>query len=131
MVQLLFYIYIYIKYKLCQPECMEYLVKIGLDGLKRVLSNQQFTESNRVLREIKEYEENNNPIVAFLEELDEDDIFNQETRSVYTKYYGYCAANSLQPMSNIEFSKYIKKQYDCDIAVRRIDGKPARLFIRN
>ena len=55
----------YIKYKLRSNEAMEYLIQIGLRGLKRVLENRGFTRSARVDAELKEYEESNNPVITF------------------------------------------------------------------
>lgn len=121
----------YIKYKLRSQECMEYLIRIGLEGLKRILVNQQFTTCDRVEKELREYEENNNPIIGFFQDMEEDDVINEPTRVAYRKYQEYCLANSLQPMSNVEFSKQIKKYYGFEVAVKRINGKPVRIFCKN
>lgn len=120
----------YIKYDLRKPECMEYLIKLGLDGLRRVLENQSFTESKRVEKELHEYERNNNPILGFLDEVEEDEIVNEPTKAVYRRYCEYCLSNSLQAMSNIEFSKTIKKRLDLEIVDRRIDGTKYRIFVK-
>ncbi|MBO5705218.1 MAG: primase C-terminal domain-containing protein, partial [Alphaproteobacteria bacterium] len=58
----------YIKYELRKPENMEYFIKIGIDGLQRVLENQAFSQSQKVDKELAEYEETNNPIVGFMKE---------------------------------------------------------------
>ena len=120
----------YVKYKLRQPESMEYLIQVGLEGLKRVLENRKFTTSERVQKELQEYEENNNPILGFFKELDISDIENNSTKDVYAKYNEYCLANSFQPMSNIEFSKKVKKQFDFEIVNRSIQGKKYRVFVK-
>lgn len=120
----------YIKYKLRQPECMEYLINIGIVGLKRVLENYSFTTSERVQRELKEYEENNNPIIMFFDEIDVNEVENEITRDVYRKYQEFCITNNFQPMSNIEFSKQVKKHYDLEIKDKKISGKKCRIFIR-
>lgn len=120
----------YIKYDLRQPECMEYLIKLGLEGLRRVLQNQCFTESVKVEKELKEYELTNNPVVGFLDEVDEDSIVNEPTKAVYRRYTEFCLANSLQPMSNIEFSKTVKKRLNLDIVDKRVDGVKHRVFVK-
>lgn len=56
----------YIKYKLICQESLEYLIALGMQGLKRVLTNQEFTKSEKVDKQVKDYEEENNPIIAFL-----------------------------------------------------------------
>lgn len=120
----------YIKYKLRQDECMEYLINVGLEGLKRVLENYSFTTSKRVQKELEEYEENNNPILMFFKEIGLEDIENEVTRDVYKKYQEFCLTNSFQPMSNIEFSKQVKKHFDLEIVDKKIAGKKCRIFVK-
>lgn len=118
----------YIKYKLIQREPMQYLINIGLEGLKRVLKNRRFTTSPKVEHALEEYEENNNPILLFFKE--EIKIENEPTNIVYQKYTEFCLANSFTPMSNIEFSKQVKKHFDFEIANKTIKGKKYRIFVK-
>lgn len=120
----------YIKYKLREQECMEYLIKIGLEGLKRVLKNQKFTKSDRVEKELQEYEESNNPILGFFKEITLEEVENEPTRDVYRRYQIYCSENNLQALSNIEFSKQVKAKFGFDIVDRKINGKKYRVFVR-
>lgn len=121
----------YIKYKLRENESMEYLINIGLAGLKRVLLNRKFTSCERIELELSNYEKENNPIIGFLEETVISDIENQPTKSVYKEYCSFCISNNLLPMSNIEFSKNIKKRLDLEIVDRRIDGRKYRVFVKS
>lgn len=120
----------YVKYKLREQECIEYLILIGIKGLKRVIENHKFTKSIRVEQELEEYEETNNPIIGFFKEVGIDEIENEPTKDVYKKYQEYCLANNLQPMSNIEFSKQVKKKFDFEIIDKKINGTKYRLFVR-
>lgn len=120
----------YIKYKLRSDESMKYLIKVGLEGLKRVLTNRKFTVCEKVQKQIKEYEEQNNPIILFFNELDIDTVINEPTKNVYQQYQEFCITNSFQAMSNIEFSKQIKKRFDLEITDKKIDGKKHRIFIK-
>lgn len=120
----------YIKYKLRKPESMEYLIKIGLEGLKRVLTNRRFTTSTRVIKELQEYEENNNPILTFFKEIDIDEIENNTTKEVYKKYNEFCLANNFTPLSNIEFSRKVNKHFDFETVVKSIKGKTFRVFAK-
>lgn len=121
----------YIKYKLRDEKVMEYLIQIGLNGLRRVLDNQAFTISKKVEKNLKEYAENNNPALLFFKEIEESEIFNKPTKFVYQKYCEFCLSNSFQQLSNIEFSKQVKKNYDCEIIVTTFNGKNARIFRKN
>lgn len=118
----------YIKYKLIQEDALEYLVLLGIEGLKRVLHNQSFTKSKKVTKSIEEYEETNNPILLFFKEITIDEIMNEPTKEVYQKYNEFCLANSFTPMSNIEFSKQIKRRFDLEIINKTVKGQKYRIF---
>lgn len=118
----------YIKYKLRDESVMEYLIQLGLSGLRRVLNNQGFTESRKVRENIKEYEESNNPVLLFFQDCEESDVIGRQTKFVYQKYAEFCIGNSYQQLSNIEFSKQVKKFFNCVIEVTRQDGKSVRVF---
>lgn len=120
----------YIKYKLIEPEVLEYLIVLGIEGLKRILKNNAFTKSDKVQRSIEEYEETNNPIQLFFKEVDADDIENEPTKEIYKMYSEFCLANAFNPMSNIEFSKQVKKQFDFEIKDKTIRGKKYRIFVK-
>lgn len=120
----------YIKYKLVEQGSIEYLIRVGIEGLRRVIQQNHFTQSERVDREIKEYEEENNPIAGFIEDQGLDMIENQLTVDVYKRYQVFCADNSLTPMSNIVFSKQINKRLGLTVKQRKISGQVKKLFIR-
>lgn len=115
--------------KLQTQESIEYFIQLGIKALKRVLIERKFTESEQVQRELEEFEENNNPILGFFKDTDKDEIENEPTNQVYQKYQEYCLANSLQPLSNGEFSKQVKRYFDFVIADKKINGKKYRIFV--
>lgn len=112
-------------------ESMEYLITLGLKGLKRVLENQEFTTSTMMQKELEEFEETNNPVLGFFRDTDKEDIINEATRDVYRQYTTYCNENSLQAMSSGEFSKQVKKFYGVTIVNKRINGKLCKAFKHN
>ena len=120
----------YIKDKLTSDEAMEYIIQIAIVGLKRILRNRTFTKSEKVEKSLEEYEQNNNPILLFFTEIDETDVQNEPTRKVYMKYTEFCVENSFTPMSNIEFSKQVKKHFGYEIVNKTIKGKKNRIFVK-
>lgn len=100
----------FIKDELCEQGAMEYLILLGLAALKRVLINNKFTASQRVQGQLDEYEENNNPIIGFINEIGLDGIANESTKAVYRRYKEYCISNNFQALSAIEFSRQICKR---------------------
>lgn len=123
----------YIKHLLKTDEVMEYLINLGIAGLKRVLLNRKFTGSTKVQKAMDEYEENNNPIIGFFRECEDEEfqIENEPTNVVYKRYQEYCLANSLQPMSNIEFSKQANRILNMRVENKWLNGKKHRIFIKN
>ena len=109
---------------------MEYLIKIGIKGLKRVLKNRRFTINDKIKKQLSEYEENNNPILLFFKEIETSEIENNSTKDVYKKYNEFCISNNFTPMSNIEFSKQVNKYYGFEVISKKIQGKTCRVFVR-
>ena len=106
--------------------------QLGIEGLKRVLTNRNYTTSKKVQEELDEYEETNNPILGFFKECQNEDFEfeNEPTSKVYKKYQEYCLTNTLTPMSNGEFSKQVKKHFNFAIIDKKIQGKKYRMFVK-
>ena len=119
----------FIKDELCEQESMEYLILLGLNALKTVLNNARFTTSKRVQGQLDEYEQNNNPIIGFIQEVGLDGIVNEATNTVYRRYKEYCIANNFQALSAIEFSRQICKRCGFVTGAKYIKGKKTRLFV--
>lgn len=119
----------YIKDKLTTQEAIEYFIQLGIAGLKRVLENKAFTTSKKVEKVVEDYEQSNNPILLFFEEVDVEKIINEPTNHIYQRYTEFCHAGQFTPLSNIEFSKQTKKHFDLDIVSKKIKGKVYRVFV--
>ena len=117
-----------IKFKLTTSESLEYLVQLGINGLKRVLKNKTYTINARIEEELAEYEEYNNPILGFLKEINESDVINNNTNEVYQKYNEYCLTNNFTAMSKIEFSKKICRYFNVESKLIRLNDKVMRIF---
>ena len=120
----------FIKYKLIKEDSIEDLIKLGIDGVKRGLENNDFTSSDKVDIALRQYEEENNPIIAFINDVGEDGIVNQSTQDVYIRYSAFCSQNQLQALSKIVFSRQICKILNLKISAKKIDGKVFKLFIK-
>ena len=119
----------FIKDKLLTDEGMQYLLNIAIEGLKRVIKNNGFTEVSSVEEEIKEYEKRNNPVVAFLEE---NEIEGNTVEETYLRYSTWCIENGLKALSKNMFGREVKKQgFNSDETIRNKDGKQKRIYRRN
>ena len=105
----------YIKHLLKTDEVMEYLINLGIAGLKRVLTNRQFTTSSKVQKAMDEYEENNNPILGFFKDCEDEDfqIENEPTNKVYKR-----------------FSKQVNRILNMKIVDKWLNKKKHRIFVR-
>ena len=106
---------------------MEYLIKIALEGLKRILKNNEFTISEKVEEEINEFEKSNNPILSFVEEYEEDGkhVENEPTQKVYDDYVGFCITGGFKPMTKTEFSKAVCKA----LGLKTSPRKGGKIFV--
>lgn len=122
----------HITYKLQEQEVMEYMIVLGLAALKRVL-NGGFTESEKVQEQLKEYEETNNPIIGFFEEMEFEgfQIENEQSDKVFKRYKEYCLANNFNPMSKAEFSKQVCRKFGLTTKPKKIGGKLFRIYVKN
>ena len=120
----------FIKYKLIQKESIEYLISLGVEGLKRVIINDEFTKSTKVQNQLDEYEEENNPIIAFIADSGIEMIENEPTNEVYKRYQVFCAENSMTPMSNIVFSKQINKRLGFKVIQKKLNNVNRKIFVK-
>lgn len=120
-----------ITWKLKTQETAEYLIQLGIQGLNRVLIQKGFTESQKVKDEVDQFERDNNPVLSFLEEVPENEIIGQETKTVYARYDTFCTDNGFSRIAMQTFTKEIKKHLGCDRKdVRLPSGKKGIIFIR-
>ena len=119
-----------ITWKLKKQDVAEYLIQLGIQGLERVLANQGFTESQKVTDEVDNFERDNNPILLFLEEVEEDEILNHETKEVFARYDTFCHESGFQRIAMQTFTKEIKKHLHCERKDVRINGQKKIIFVR-
>ncbi|RXM68371.1 phage/plasmid primase, P4 family [Clostridium tetani] len=111
--------------KLLDQESMEYLLKLALEGLNRVLINHSFTNAKICDDVWDEYEAINNPVISYLEE---NDIENELVKEVYLRYSAWCSENGLKALSKPVFGREVGKQgYNSDTRIR-INGKQKRVY---
>lgn len=118
----------FIKDKITTPEAIEYLLKVAIDGLYRILNNNNITISKASEQVWDEYEQINNPVVFF---LDEYKIENESVNDVFRKYQLWCVESGLKPLSKIVFGKEVRKQgYNSDKSIR-VEGKVTKIYSKN
>lgn len=117
-----------IRYKLGQPEHMEYFIQCALDGLDDLLENKAFRIPAQVQKKLAEYEVENNPILSFVEEQGTENIINELTDDVYKRYQVFCAENGFQAGSKLTFSKKINQTLGTISKQSWVNGKNKKIF---
>ena len=112
-----------------KQQVAEYLIQVGVKGLQRVLENQGFTESEAVTEQIASFERDNNPMLLFLDEVEDYEIINQETKEVFARYDTFCHENGFTKVAMQTFSKEITRLMDCKIVDKKIKGRKCRIFV--
>lgn len=115
----------FIKDKITTPAALEYLLKIAIDGLYRIINNNSITSSEVCDKVWEEYEAINNPVVSFIEEHK---IENESVNDVFRQYQVWCVESGLKPLSKIVFGKEVRKQgFNSNKSVK-IEGKVTKIY---
>ena len=117
-----------IKKKLLQSECMEYLIKLGIEGLKRITENKGFTRSEATEQAAHEYDLMNDPIKAFFSERDEGYLFRETVTDVYAAYKVYCNESGINPETKIMFGKSVADMFGVETYPTRVGGQQVRRY---
>ena len=117
----------FIKDKITTTAALEYLLKIAIDGLYRILNNNSITYSKACDQVWDEYEAINNPVVSF---IDDHKIENESINDVYRQYSVWCHESGLKPLSKIVFGKEVRKQGFSSDKTVRIEGKKIKVYSR-
>ena len=119
----------FISDKLASRESIEYLIQLGLKAVRGVLSRYAFTESQKVKKALEEYNEENNPILTFLDELETSDLLRNSIGDLYLRYQIHCSDYGVKEMSRSSFTRFIlRKHPNMESRVVKIDGKCSRFF---
>lgn len=115
----------FLRYQLQTEESAEYIIKVGIEGLLRLIKNQSFTKADKVEKAISNYKIENNPVLEFCKSKTAYEITGKPVKSVFEEFQELYPDNRI---SNIEFSKQIKKHLNVDVRVAKIAGKSIRVY---
>lgn len=119
-----------IKSKLFRRSSIEYLIRIGVDGLQRLLEQKKFTKSVKVQKELDEYEVFNNPVLGFFKEQDEGYLFKNDTKTIYLAYSSYCQENGYTPESSNQFGRTVKSLYGVESKQKTVNRQSVRMYVK-
>ncbi len=119
----------FIEDKLLSDSAITYLLKLAIDGLKRVLLTKKFTISDIGEKEKTEYVKSNNNLLEWFD--DEPSIENNSVNDVYVNYSVWCVQNGYIPLKKANFSKEIRQLLKLKSEPKYIDGKTVRVFVKD
>lgn len=117
-----------IEEKLLTDEGIQYLLKIGIEGLKRIMFNKHFTKSALGEAEKDAYMKDNNNVLEWLE--GEPSIENNAVSDVYLAYQVWCTQNGCGAVKKLNLTKEIKKHLGFESKIKTIQGKSVRVYAR-
>ena len=138
--------------KIKNKDCMEYLIKVGIEGLKRVLKNKKFSETEKTKELLDKFNRNNNPLFEFIDYLENDSsipmefdyiINNYPCTAIFeghfnvdnkqyelTGYKDWANKNGYKAISFNTFKENMCKNFNLDVKRLRKSGKQERYFIK-
>lgn len=111
--------------KVVTENAMEYLINLGLEALKEILINKQFTDSKASRKLEKEYEKTNNPILEFLED---EKVINETIDDVFMRYEIFCEENKLGTMAKNTFTRQVNQIKNTKVKRESVNGKQVKYF---
>lgn len=109
-------------------EEMEYLTRLAMEGLSRLIAQGDFTRPLVVQQAVEEYERENNPVKEFLESYGS--VEGKPTGAVYSEFRGWCYDNGHKNVpTQAKFTREVTAQTGMSSKPARINGIPARRFL--
>lgn len=116
----------FVEEKLMKDESIEYLLKIAIGGLRRLLYNREFTKSKASEREKREYVRSNNNVLEWLD--DKPKIENESVNDVYLSYQVWCVQNGYKAFNKGNLSREIRKHTGFVSQPQYVGGKTVRVY---
>jgi len=111
--------------KLVSEEGLNYLLRIGVEGIRRVFANNKFTEPQIVETMVHEYEKENNNVLQFIEKIEVD---GRDASSVYNDYKFWCVENGMMSYKIRKFNSEIKSHLKLELVIEKMGGKTAQVW---
>lgn len=116
--------------KLTTKEAAEYLIALGIKGLRRVRDNKGFTPSTKSKAIVAEVKSENDNVTQWLEDNDmgKADIYDRQTDDCYSDYTIWCKNNGLMHYSKRRFSIRLKALFGLTSKPTTRNGVSMRVY---
>ena len=118
--------------KIRGTEEKEGLLRLAIEGLKRLSERGYFEENEEIRKNLMEFDLDNNPIKAFDLDMKLSQSNNwyigKTTKEVYRQYDFWCIENDVRPLSRRNFTTDFKALNNVEIKQKRIMGSVEYIF---
>ena len=118
--------------KIRGTEEKEGLLRLAIEGLKRLSERGYFEENEEIRKNLMEFDLDNNPIKAFDLDLklsqSDNWYIGKSTKEVYRQYEFWCIENDVRPLSRRNFTTDFKSLNNVEIRKKKIDGYPENIY---
>lgn len=106
--------------KISTEEGKSYLLKLAIDGLKRLLKRGYFEEFNDIRKEIDEYKAENDPIIAYVNETTIKRIDGRTTDAIFQEFCEWYRNenNKASTYTKTTFSRTLARTFNITTQVR-------------
>lgn len=104
--------------KLCTQKSLNYLFKLGISGLKRMIENHTTTTGEKVTSLKASIRIESDSLLGFVTEYGVDKIPENMTQDIYNEYLLFCSNNGHKyPMTKTKMSRRLNKEYGITVKV--------------
>ncbi len=115
--------------KLSTPECLSYVLKWAVEGLRRLLIQGRFSSDKDPAELEERWLRASNPAYAFIQdETEEDPEAVTPKDGLYRAFIGYCKRNKLPTLSQRAFNQQVKKWTRATDGWVKIQGRSHRAW---
>lgn len=115
--------------KLKAESNLEYMLRLAVEGLHRLLERGYFLTPEPSQVESKKYEIYNSPVAEWFEEISWADINGQKVADVYAKYKTFALESGLNAVSRRNLCAEIRRKFGMETETRRFGLEVARVFV--
>lgn len=99
---------------------MTTLINYGLSGIKRVVTNNQFSTSEESIKLKEEFKKNNDIVYMFIEDYGKENIINMDEPLILFAYQEFCKSNNSPSCSQKILRSGIKRILNCEVKRRHM-----------
>ena len=115
---------------LTTPAALEYWLRLIVEGYFRLYENERFTDSDIVNKFNSDYHAENNSVLQYLEDYQEDYFIERRSPECYEEYTIWAEENGLNVQSRKLFTQSVYDVFGLTIGVKKINKRAARVFVK-